>query len=733
VSLGPGPVQAGSAPVVPPSAVVPRTRLLDRLDAAADARVISLSAPGGYGKSTLVAQWTQRQPRRVIWLALPVGTDAVMLAERLAVELSGPAPAPSALPVVHDPALWFSVVLPSLERLVASQDEPIVLVLDDAMNLTDPAADALLTSLAAALPTDSQIVVASREETPQAIRRLRSTGRTLELAPDDLALDDDETRLLLDELGVHLPGGQMDRVVEVTEGWPIGVYLLGRAILTTPELVAETQPSAWAPSWMSDYIRDELFAALAEADAEFLMSVSVLDELSGPVCDAVSGSPGSLARLRTLAAHNQLIGHVRGDGESFRLHQMFSDFLRSELRARSTERFHAAHRAAAEWYADAGEVEAAAAHARQCADDRFLGMLLWEQVPLLLGAGKLRVVRGLIEGISDDRLEADCGLALTAAWVAAHEGDAERLAFFATLLAHRTLQQGDANRYRFDVDILEAFMGVDGLDGMVDRASRAIEGLPPSEPWLTVAYYLRGSAELLLGLEDEATADVAACRELSEQTQVPHLLAFAFGTEAQLALRRGDLTRAEKLADQASETLSTYQLQYMPSGAVIQIALAQVHLAVGRRDEARKETEHALRLTSLIGPSIPWFAVQGRLLLAQLWLQLGDPRQARVLLNEASDLFGDGLGSMVLASLLAETEGLLGVNGPGEGQSLSTAELRVLQYLPTYLSFPQIAEVLFLSRHTVKSQAISIYRKLGASSRGDAVELARERGLLPSL
>ncbi len=441
VSLGPGPVQAGSAPVVPPSAVVPRTRLLERLDAAADARVISLSAPGGYGKSTLVAQWTQRQPRRVIWLALPVGTNAAMLAERLAVELSGPAPGLSALPVVHDSALWFSVVLPSLERMVASQDEPFVLVLDDAMNVTDPTTDALLASLAAALPAGSQIVVASREETPQAIRRLRSTGRTLELASDDLALDDDETQLLLDELGVHLPGDQLERVVELTEGWPIGVYLLGRAILTSPELVAETHPSAWAPSWMSDYIRDELFAALSESDAAFLMSVSVLDELSGPICDSVSGSPGSLARLRTLAAHNQLIGHVRGDGESFRLHQMFSDFLRSELRARSTERFHAAHRAAAEWYADAGELEPAVAHARQCADDRFLGDLVWEHSGLLLGSGKYSVVQRLIDGIPEERLEAQCGLALTAAWTASHVGDAERISHYAAAVSRRVAHE----------------------------------------------------------------------------------------------------------------------------------------------------------------------------------------------------------------------------------------------------------------------------------------------------
>ncbi len=192
--------------------------------------------------------------------------------------------------------------------------------------------------------------------------------------------------------------------------------------------------------------------------------------------------------------------------------------------------------------------------------------------------------------------------------------------------------------------------------------------------------------------------------------------------------------RADGLAARASKIQAAHQLQYLPPGAVIHTTLARVHLAAGRRDQARAEADHALRLTALIGPSLPWFAIQGRLVLAQVWLHLDDPRRARVLLQEAKELFGDGQGSAVLTALLAETEDLLGVDAADEaGQTLSTAELRVLQYLPTHLSFPQIAEALFLSRHTVKSQAISIYRKLGATSRGDAVERARARGLLPSV
>lgn len=723
---------ATAAPVVPPTALVPRTSLLERLDEGSTARAVCLSAPGGYGKSTLLAQWVARQDRRVIWLTVPAGTDAVALAERLALELSRSSRRTAPLPTVPDNALWFSVVLPTLERLVAEQHEPFVLVLDDAMNLSDAAADTLLSALVSALPEGSQLVVATRTAAPQAFRRLRTTGRTLELGPSDLVFDRTEAHLLLDELGVHLPRDQRERVVQVTEGWPVGVYLLGRAILSDPDLVVDAAPSAWAPSWISDYIRDELFDSLEPEDAAFLMAAAVLDDLTGPTCDAVTGLTDSLARLRRLAQHNQLIGQVEGQPDTYRLHQMFADFLRHEQQAVSLDRYRACHRSAAEWFAESGHVELAVQHARQCADDRFLGQLIWQHAGLLLGTGQLSVVRRFIGGIPDDRLDADCGLALTAAWVSAHEADAERLTTHAAAVDRLLEGEEVSSRYRWDADILRSFLGKGGLSGMVACADRAIDGLPAHDPWLTVAFYLRASARFLLEDEEGASADIARCRALSESVPVPHLFAFALAAQAQLAMRAGELSQALDLARRASETLDTHQLRYMPAGAVIHTNCAGVLLAAGRRDEARAEADHALRLTALIGPSIPWFAVQGRLLLAQITAHLDDPSQARILLDEAEGLDHHAYQSGVLDQLREETATLVGSRVGSAGRaSLTTAELRVLQYLPTHLSFPEIAETLYLSRHTVKTQAISIYRKLGVSSRGAAVDRARAQDLLP--
>ena len=307
---------------VAPAVMVPRRALLEQLDQS-DATAVVVAAPGGFGKSTLLAQWLKESPKRVHWLQVPSGSHSSGVAERIALELAPPSsPLISVLPMAHDESLWFSVVLPALQDIVSSRAEPFVLVLDDAMNIVDSRFDSLIDAVAASLPARSQLVVGTRGAPPHALRRLRATGRLLELRAEDLALDDDEAKLLLEELTVHLPEDQLAQVVDRTEGWPVGIYLLGRAILKDPELLVADEVPGLGTEWITDFIRDELFDALDPESQTVLLRVSVLDELSAGACDATSGVSESLPLLRRLAAENQLITRVPGDGEAYRLHPL---------------------------------------------------------------------------------------------------------------------------------------------------------------------------------------------------------------------------------------------------------------------------------------------------------------------------------------------------------------------------------------------------------------------------
>ncbi len=245
--------------------------------------------------------------------------------------------------------------MPALRALLAVDRAPLLIVFDDVMNLADALAPSLLETVLAALPPGSQLAMGTRDVTPYPARRLRSSGRTLELGGADLAMDAIEAQALLAELGVEVDEEQLDEILERTEGWPVGLYLLGKALLAESDLLEVEGSPGLTPGWIADYLRDELFGSLPEQTREFLMRVSIIDDLCGPVCDAVVGRPGSLELLRELSAQNHLIRRSDRPDECYRLHHLFSDFLRSELYARSIPEYHEAHRRASQWYASQGE------------------------------------------------------------------------------------------------------------------------------------------------------------------------------------------------------------------------------------------------------------------------------------------------------------------------------------------------------------------------------------------
>ena len=717
---------------VAPAVMVPRRALLEQLDQS-DATAVVVAAPGGFGKSTLLAQWLKESPKRVHWLQVPSGSHSSGVAERIALELAPPSsPLMSVLPMAHDESLWFSVVLPALQDIVSSRAEPFVLVLDDAMNIVDSRFDSLIDAVAASLPARSQLVVGTRGAPPHALRRLRATGRLLELRAEDLALDDDEAKLLLEELTVHLPEDQLARVVDRTEGWPVGIYLLGRAILKDPELLVADEVPGLGTEWITDFIRDELFDALDPESQSVLLRVSVLDELSAGACDATSGVSESLPLLRRLAAENQLITRVPGDGETYRLHPLFADFLSVELQGRSPSEFEGCHRRAAEWYASQGDDDRTVAHLRESGNDAALGDFVWSRAWRLLAKGQSPTLSRWLEGLAESRVLAHPGLCLTSAWVRTQEGDMAQVVHFATQARALVRQDEFFQPYASHVDVADAVIGREGTASIIDLCNSALESADSSDPWRSLAYFMRGVAHLHFGTVDEGMADLAAGCQIAKELDISHVRAQCLAAQATVRLSLGQAGVAGELAVAARAVVFDNKLEHLPTSAPIFTASALVLLATGQRREAVDDASRALRLTALMEPIAPWHAVEGRLRLGQTYWQLGDRERARVLTEEAREHYVPAARSPLLDQMLKDAESQVAAVEETPGPSLlTTAELRVLQYLPSHLSFPEIGQRLYLSRHTVKSQALSAYRKLGVASRSGAVTTARELGLLP--
>ena len=263
-------------------------------------------------------------------------------------------------------------------------------------------------------------------------------------------------------------------------------------------------------------------------------------------------------------------------------------------------------------------------------------------------------------------------------------------------------------------------------------ARRTIELTPEASPFRSNALLLSGVANLLIGDDSAADADFEDAAEVGARLGVAEAVPAALAERSMLAIAGGDWASAETLAAQARSEVRARRLDDYPSSALAYAVSARVALHRRETTAASNDLVRTQRLRPQLTYAIPWLSVQVRIELAHAYLALADPAGARTVLRESDGILRHrpDLGRLVKRAdeVKAKVEGLR-VATPGMS-TLTSAELRVLPFLATHLTLPEIGERLFLSRHTIKSQAISAYRKLGVSTRGEAVERARELGLL---
>ena len=244
---------------------------------------------------------------------------------------------------------------------------------------------------------------------------------------------------------------------------------------------------------------------------------------------------------------------------------------------------------------------------------------------------------------------------------------------------------------------------------------------------------LQGIARILCGDPDAGESSLEEAVSIGEKANAPDDLAIALCEQALLAMARSEWDRAEVLAGQARTVLRRAGTEESYATPLICALRARAAMHRGDAPAARQELVSAQPLRPLLTYALPYLAVQARIELARVHLALTDTAGARTLLREVGDLLKrrPGLGTLTgeAEALRAQLSGEHNSSVPG-ASALTAAELRLLPMLSTHLSFPEIAAELFLSRTTIKTQAMSVYRKLGASSRSQAVARSRELGLL---
>ncbi|HTI35659.1 MAG TPA: LuxR C-terminal-related transcriptional regulator, partial [Miltoncostaea sp.] len=547
--------------------------------------------------------------------------------------------------------------------------------------------------------------------------RLAAERRLLRLGPEDLAFDEPAAAALARAAGVDLSPGEVRRLVQRTEGWAaaLTLALAGAA----PAAVRGDDPAVAA------YIR-ELMAALPPATVARLARSAVLDQISPPVQRAVLGPDATEDLAGALRRAGVPRVAVDPAGLTWRHHHLVAEMLRTDLALRQQGAVAGLHRRASRWFAGAGDPAAAARHSRAAGDLDRAATLVWSAVPDRLGRGDVAAIERSLAAFTHEEQASRAPLALAAAWCALERGTVGADDWIAAA-AH---PEGRAPAPAAAIALLRAAAGAGDPARMRADAALAMRSAPEWSPW-------RAIARLHEGVAHELAGDPAAARAALEDgadragARMPAVAARCLARLAVLALDDdAGAHEATRLALRARGLATRGAVPQNAPAAMVHAACALAFARAGRADEAR---EDLVRGNALLGRALsPWLAVDARVVLARASALLGDLAGSRDLLRDAAALAPPGDASAVLRAR-AEAAREAAHSGAGDRATrdpLTTAELRVLGYLPTHLSFPAIAGRLNVSRFTVKTQAMAVYRKLGASSRAEAVDRAREFGLL---
>jgi LuxR family maltose regulon positive regulatory protein len=625
-----------------------------------------------------------------------------------------------------------SALTPRFAAAVADRSQPSVLVLDDFHLVDDAESLDLVAALAAALPEGSQMAIGARHSTGLRVARLRADGLLAEAGPDKLAMSRREIAAVLALSGIELGEEALADLAEHTEGWPVAVYLAARSLRDEPEPAEAISRFTGDDRVLADYLREELISLSDEDDRALLTACSVLDQLNGDVCDAVLDREGSAADLRRISRENLLLMPLDRSDREFRYHALFREMLLSELDGEGGKRKAELHLRASRFYGARGDFDRAIAHAIESGDVDSAGELLWLSAPEYASHGRTATVFSWLDGFDDARIAASPTLALTKATLCLTTGDGPEISRLTTA-ALRAIG-GDLSPEAVALTVGARLIKATGspgggLDEGLIAAERAQHLLSEADPWRSLACLIAGSAHLLKG--DPETAKPLLEEGASRGAQgVPTIRAISLAQLMVLALDAGDETAAWEYEEQATATVERYALDELPTQALVAAASALVRARRGRVADAVVGVRRAAALIASLGGLAPWYDAESRIVLARAMLQVDDLAGARRQLEDAERFIRVCPDAPVLAELHAAARAAADVPGGSGRWPLTPAELRLLHLLPTHLSLREIADRLYVSNNTVKSQARSIYRKLGVASRGEAVSAARAGGLL---
>lgn len=577
---------------IPPTRpnLVARPRLLAQLDEGlrAGKRLALLSAPAGFGKTTLITEWVCAAAREIAWLSLDEGDNSPLqfLAYLIAALQQADGRIGRSVQTLLQPAGLAQTNVTALNRLIApliadiaAAGTPLVLVLDDYHFITNDAVHDITRFLLENQPPIMHTVINTREDPPLPLPRLRARNQIVELRERDLRFTAEEAAAFLSQTMRLTLSPQIVEALEArTEGWIAGLQLAALALqdmATRQGNLADTRTFIAAFSGDNRYVLDYLVAEVlqrqASATRDFLRQTVILDRLTSPLCDAVMGRDDSQAMLERLDAANLFLIPLDHRREWYRYHRLFAETLRPTLPPATAARLH--HRAAL-WYESQGEMPAAIQHALSgtaiSTDPDLLNdaeRLIRQAAEPALHSGGVTAVRGWLDALPDVRVRADIALATTKGWILALTGDVEPAESYADA-AETALRQTYPNNF----------------PNATDKRPRLGE-IPAAD--LGKLWLLRGYIALGRRDYDCATEHIDNALRLLRKEH-PHWRILGLWGMAEAQERTGDIAKAIATLREASKIGQSGDIAFENQvfAVVVEMSLAAALDSHGKRREA---------------------------------------------------------------------------------------------------------------------------------------------------
>jgi LuxR family maltose regulon positive regulatory protein len=582
----------------PRPGLVSRSHLIRRLDEGIclGGSLSLVSAPAGYGKTTLLGEWVAGCGWPVAWISLDEGDNApprflayLVAALRTVEEGIGR----GVLGAFQDPKPPpIESILSALLNEIAAVPTCFVLVLDDYHVIKARSVHDALTFLLDHLPSQMHLVIATRTDPPLPLARLRARGRLIELRQSDLRFTSDEAGEFLNRFaGLNLSADHVAALVSHTEGWAAGLQMAAVSIRGRDDVASFVRAFTGSNRYVIDYLTEEVLQRQPESIQAFWLQTAILDRLSGSLCDAVTGGDDGQATLELLERENLFIVPLDDERRWYRYHHLFRDLMRQRLHRARPDLVSALHRRASEWYERNGLVAAAVDHALSSGDFERATRLLDGCVDVLWGYGEQAALLRWLDALPDEHVRAHPRLRVYHALVlfAAGQNDAAERSLQAAERAIDSISDRGGTELRGVLAAARAFIAFSQGDlSTIIRSSRqALDHLPARDlMWRSIANYTLGLAQRLSGNLGAAHQTLSKAVTLSSKADNSYITLVSQLNLARLQTQRGRLRRASEILRQALRLADEKGMLGLPVAGLLSAELGSILIEQNELGEA---------------------------------------------------------------------------------------------------------------------------------------------------